>query len=49
MRILIIEDEPGIRSFIRAGLKEEGFAVAEASNEITTLGIALRNGYIIST
>ncbi len=35
MRILIIEDEPGILSFIKEGLKEEGFAVDEASDGAT--------------
>ena len=27
MRILVVEDEPGIANFIRDGLSEEGFAV----------------------
>lgn len=43
MRILIIEDEPGIRSFIKEGLKEEGFTVDEASDGTTGLEMALLN------
>ncbi len=43
MRILIIEDEPGILSFIKEGLKEEGFAVDEASDGSSGLQMALDN------
>jgi DNA-binding response OmpR family regulator len=43
MKILIIEDEPGIRSFIKEGLKEEGFAVDEAPDGTTGLEMALVN------
>jgi len=43
MRILIIEDEPGILSFIKEGLKEEGFAVDEAYDGTTGLEMALVN------
>lgn len=43
MKILIIEDEPGIRSFIREGLKEEGYAVDEASDGTAGLKLALTN------
>jgi heavy metal response regulator len=32
MRILIIEDEPGVAAFIRRGLREAGFAVDLADN-----------------
>ncbi len=47
MRILIIEDEPGIYNFIRDGLREEGFAVDVAENGNTGLELALTNPYDI--
>jgi len=43
MRILIIEDEPGILSFIKEGLEEEGFAVDEAFDGTSGLEMALVN------
>lgn len=43
MRILIIEDEPGILAFIKEGLKEEGFAVDEAFDGTTGLEMAVVN------
>jgi len=43
MRILIVEDEPGILSFIKDGLKEEGFAVDIASDGTTGLEMAQVN------
>ena len=43
MRILIIEDEPGISSFIEEGLKEEGFAVDTAMDGTTGLEMAQVN------
>ncbi len=43
MRILIIEDEPGILSFIKEGLKEEGFAVDGAPDGTSGLEMALVN------
>jgi len=43
MRILIVEDEPGIISFIKEGLKEEGFAVDTASDGNKGLEMALDN------
>jgi DNA-binding response OmpR family regulator len=39
----VIEDEPGILSFIKEGLKEEGFAIDEAPNGPTGLEMALVN------
>ncbi len=47
MRILIVEDEPGIANFLRDGLGEEGFAVDVASNGKTGLELALVNEYDI--
>lgn len=44
MRILVIEDEPGILSFIKEGLKEEGFAVDEAIDGTAGLQMAFDDG-----
>lgn len=43
MRILVIEDEPGIISFIKEGLEEEGFAVDLAYDGTKGLEMALDN------
>ena len=43
MRILVIEDEPGILSFIKEGLNEEGFAVDEAFDGTAGLQMAFDN------
>ena len=43
MRILVVEDEPGILSFIQEGLKEEGFAVDTAADGTTGLEMAMVN------
>jgi len=45
MRILIVEDEPGIANFLREGLSEEGFAVDVASDGKTGLELAVTNEY----
>ena len=45
MRILIVEDEPGIANFLRDGLGEEGFAVDIVSDGKTGLELALVNEY----
>jgi two-component system copper resistance phosphate regulon response regulator CusR len=45
MRILIVEDEPGIANFLREGLNEEGFAVDVSSDGKTGLEFALTNEY----
>lgn len=45
MRILIIEDEPGIANFLREGLEEEHFAVDVANDGNTGLEMALVNEY----
>ena len=43
MRILIIEDEPGIADFLKEGLEEESFAIDIASNGNQGLELALVN------
>ncbi len=45
MRILIIEDEPGIANFLKEGLEEECFAVDVAINGHEGLSMALINEY----
>ena len=45
MRILIVEDEPGIANFIRDGLVEEAFAVDTISDGNSGLKTALTNDY----
>ena len=45
MRILIVEDEPGISNFLKQGLEEENFAVDVADNGKTGLDLALSGEY----
>ena len=45
MRILIVEDEPGIANFIKDGLAEEAFAVDTVSDGNAGLSTALTNDY----
>ena len=45
MRILIVEDEPGITSFLRDGLTEEFFAVDVVDNGKKALELAFINEY----
>jgi DNA-binding response OmpR family regulator len=45
MRILIVEDEPGISNFLRQGLEEEAFAVDVADNGKEGLELALSGHY----
>jgi len=45
MRLLIIEDEPGITGFLKEGLEEEYFAVDVASDGRTGLDLAMTNEY----
>lgn len=45
MRILIIEDEPGILNFLRQGLQEESYSVDTATSGPTGLEMALREPY----
>lgn len=41
MKILIVEDEPGILSFLQQGLEEEGYEIQTANNGIEGLNLAL--------
>ena len=45
MRILVIEDEPGIANFVKQGLEEESFAVDIAYDGSNGLETALTNQY----
>ena len=45
MRILIVEDEPGISNFLKQGLEEEAFAVDVADNGKEGLELALSGVY----
>lgn len=45
MRLLIVEDEPGIANFIRDGLSEEGYAVDVAMDGVSGLEMALTTDY----
>ena len=45
MRLLIIEDEPGIARFLREGLEEECFAVDVAYDGKSGLDLAMTNDY----
>ncbi|EAZ79261.1 response regulator transcription factor [Algoriphagus machipongonensis] len=45
MRILVVEDEPGISNFLKQGLEEEAFAVDLADNGKSGLELALSGSY----
>ena len=45
MRILIVEDEPGIAGFLKQGLEEESYAVDVAENGKEGLELALSGNY----
>jgi len=45
MRVLLIEDEPGVARFIRKGLEQEGFAVDLATDGETGLVLAIEESY----
>jgi len=45
MRILLIEDEPGISSFLKSGLTEQGYDVVQAFDGEMGLKLALQDAY----
>ncbi len=45
MRILVVEDEPGIANFLQQGLEEESFAVDIAGEGMKGLELALSGAY----
>jgi two-component system OmpR family response regulator len=48
MRLLLVEDDEKIASFVEKGLKAEGFAVDHASNGLTGLDLALSEPYDVA-
>jgi two-component system copper resistance phosphate regulon response regulator CusR len=44
VRLLIAEDEQRVRSILRRGLEEEGYAVTEAADGSSALALALKGG-----
>lgn len=47
MKILIVEDEPGIYNFLRQGLEEEGYSVSISENGTEALKLALTGDFDI--
>ncbi|MGC1424071.1 MAG: response regulator transcription factor [Terracidiphilus sp.] len=47
MRLLLVEDEYDIQTFLRRSLEEAGYQVDAASNGATAEGLATENGYDI--
>lgn len=45
MKVLVVEDEKGVSSFIKRGLEENGFQVSQAFDGSTGLNLALRNKF----
>jgi two-component system copper resistance phosphate regulon response regulator CusR len=45
VRVLVVEDEPRIREFLRDGLQAEGFVVDGAEDGVAGLELALREPY----
>ncbi|MEZ5286742.1 MAG: response regulator transcription factor [Vicinamibacterales bacterium] len=45
MRVLVVEDDPSIASFVAAGLRQEGFAVDVADNGVDGLELARAEPY----
>ena len=45
MKILLVEDEQRVASFIRKGLEEQGIQVAQAFDGVTGLNMALGDTY----
>ncbi|MDZ7613762.1 MAG: response regulator transcription factor [Flavobacteriaceae bacterium] len=45
MKILVVEDEPGIASFLKQGLEEENFSTDIATDGIKGLALALTGNY----
>ncbi|WP_139308026.1 response regulator [Pontibacter flavimaris] len=47
MKILLIEDEPKVASFIKKGLGEQGYEVSQAYDGSPGVRLALQKGYEI--
>lgn len=44
LRVLVVDDEPAIRRFLRAGLASQGHIVSELDSGLPSIGIAARGG-----
>ena len=45
MKVLVVEDEKGVSSFVKRGLEENGFQVSQAFDGATGLNLAIRNKF----
>lgn len=45
MKVLLIEDEPSVSSFIKKGLEEQGNLVQQAFDGVTGLKLATQNEF----
>ena len=44
LRVLVVDDEPAIRRFLRAGLASQGYVVSELEEGLPAVDIARRKG-----
>ena len=44
LRVLVVDDEPAIRRFLRAGLTSQGYVVSELECGLPAVDIARRQG-----
>jgi two-component system KDP operon response regulator KdpE len=44
LRVLVVDDEPAIRRFLRAGLASEGYIVSEQEDGLPAIDVARRDG-----
>lgn len=44
MRVLVVDDEPAIRRFLRAALSSQGYVVSELETGLPAVDVARRNG-----
>ncbi|WP_428485479.1 response regulator [Rhodopila sp.] len=44
LRVLVVDDEPAIRRFLRAGLSSQGYIVSELENGLPAVDVARRKG-----
>lgn len=44
LRVLVVDDEPAIRRFLRAGLSSQGYVVSELDTGLPSIGVAARDG-----
>src|SRR4051812_29624167 len=48
LRVLVVDDEPAIRRFLRAGLASQGYVVSELEDGLPAVDIARRKGTDLS-